>query len=234
MSIPKDCVKRLMNDIKQLGTSPLDEHGIYYKHDEENILKGYALIVGGEDTPYFGGYYFFVFNFPSNYPYSPPRVDFCTNDGRTRFNPNLYTNKKTCLSLLNTWKGENWTSCQTISSVLLSLTTVLCKNPLLNEPHVTPSHKDFHNYNHSIEYANIDTAICDILLKKSICYPFFDAFDEIMEEQFKKNASKLIEFCEEKSKLFEGIIVVGLYHMTTRVDYKKTLEKLLFLKNKLN
>lgn len=233
MSIPKDCVKRLMNDIKQLSTSPLDEHGIYYKHDEENILKGYALIVGGEDTPYFGGFYFFVFNFPSNYPYSPPRVDFCTNDGRTRFNPNLYTNKKTCLSLLNTWKGENWTSCQTISSVLLSLTTVLCKNPLLNEPHVTSSHKDFNNYNCSIEYANIDTAICDILLKKSLCYPFFDAFDEIMNEHFTKNVDKLIDFCERK-KTFNELVVVGLYHMTTRVDYNKTLEKLLFLKNKLN
>jgi len=110
---------------------------------------------------------------------------------------------------------------------------VLCKNPLLNEPHVTLSHKDFQNYNHSIEYANIDTAVCDVLLKKSLCYPFFDMFDEITHEHFKKNANKLIEFCENRIEISE-VIIVGLYHMTTKPDYKKTLEKLDTLKNKLN
>ena len=59
--------------------------------------------------------------------------------------------------MLNTWKGESWSSCQTISSVLLSLSTVLCINPLLNEPHITQTHRDFKNYNLSIEYKNIES-----------------------------------------------------------------------------
>jgi ubiquitin-protein ligase len=171
--ISRECAKRLMQDVKQMIKNPLDDHGIYYKHDEDNILKGYALIVGGEDTPYFGGYYFFVFNFSNKYPFEPPRVDYCTNDGKTRFNPNLYVNKKTCLSVLNTWKGEQWSACQTISSVLLSLSTVLCKNPLLNEPHISPSHKDFHTYTKSIEFVNIDIAVCEIIMQNPLLYYSF-------------------------------------------------------------
>ena len=36
--------------------------------------------------------YFFEFKFPTNYPFSPPNVIYNTNDGRTRFNPNLFYN----------------------------------------------------------------------------------------------------------------------------------------------
>jgi ubiquitin-conjugating enzyme E2 Z len=219
--IPKDCARRLLQDVKQLMKNPLHEHGIYYKHDEENFLRGYALIVGGEDTPYFGGYYFFTFHFSSKYPYEPPKVDYCTNDGKTRFNPNLYTNKKTCLSVLNTWKGEQWSSCQTISTVLLSLSTVLCANPILNEPHVTQSHRDFENYNSAIEYKNIEVAVCAIILKNpNIYYDFFHQFEEYILEHFNKNVDKLIKFCQEKEQ-FEKVVHVSIYHMSTKINYKR-------------
>jgi len=224
--IPKECAKRLMQDVKQLIKNPLHEHNIYYQHDEENILRGYALIVGGEGTPYFGGYYFFVFHFSPNYPFEPPRVDFCTNDGRTRFNPNLYINKKTCLSVLNTWKGDKWSSCQTISSVLLSLSTVLCKDPLLNEPHITPIHKDFHTYSRSIEYVNIDISVCEIILQNPILYySFFDKFKGEIVEHFKKNVDKLLEFCEAQIKI-PHILHVHLYYMNTKINYENLIGKL--------
>lgn len=229
--IPKDCARRLLQDVKQMMRNPLHEHGIYYQHDEENFLLGYALIVGGEDTPYFGGYYFFTFHYTTNYPYEPPKVDYCTNDGRTRFNPNLYVNKKTCLSVLNTWKGESWSSCQTISSILLSLSTVLCSNPLMNEPHVTQSHRDFKNYNLSIEYKNIEIAVCEIIMKNpTIYYDFFERFEENITQHFKKNVDKLIDFCRERETI-EQIVCVGLYHMSTRINYKNVLSKLLQCKS---
>jgi len=226
--IPKDCAKRLIKDIRQIKNEPLDDHGIYYIHDDDNILRGYALIVGGEDTPYFGGYYFFQFNFTPKYPYEPPTVEYCTNDGKTRFNPNLYINKKTCLSILNTWKGEQWSSCQTITTILLSLSTVLCKNPLLNEPHITSSHRDFLNYTLSLEYTNIDVAICDILTCK-IKEDFFKLFDNIMKEKFKKNIEKILEFCQSKSQTVT-LIGVGIYYMSTKINYAKLIEKLNQLK----
>ena len=69
-------------------------------------------------------------NFPTDYPHTPPTVTYYTNDGYTRFNPNLYKNGKVCISILNTWKGEQWTGCQTIRTILLSLCTLLNNNPL--------------------------------------------------------------------------------------------------------
>lgn len=226
--IPKDCAKRLIKDIKEIVNEPLDNHGIYYKHDDDNILRGYALIVGGEDTPYFGGYYFFQFHFTPKYPYEPPVVDYCTNDGKTRFNPNLYINKKTCLSVLNTWRGEQWSSCQTISTILLSLSTILCKNPLLNEPHITPAHRDFLNYTLAIEYENINVAICKILSKRN-SEEFFKMFDMQMKNHFQKNVDKLINFCSEKPQEIR-IVRVGIYYMDTKINYSNLIEQLNKLK----
>ena len=123
--ITQDTVKRLVKDVKEIMKNPLTSQGIFYQHDENDMLKGYAMIVGPKDTPYEDGFYFFEFKFPTNYPFSPPNVIYNTNDGRTRFNPNLYVNGKVCISILNTWKGEQWTSCQTISSILLTLASIL-------------------------------------------------------------------------------------------------------------
>ncbi len=81
-------INRLAKDIKNIIKDPIDN--IYYKHDEDNILRGYAMIIGPENTPYQDGYYFFEFNFPEEYPFLPPVIKYYTNDGHTRFNPNYY------------------------------------------------------------------------------------------------------------------------------------------------
>ena len=46
---------------------------------------------------------------------------------------NLYKNGKVCISLLNTWQGEQWSSCQNISTILLNLVALLNNTPLLND-----------------------------------------------------------------------------------------------------
>ena len=53
------------------------------------MLKGYAMIVGSEDTPYFGGFYLFEITYPFDYPHSPPVIVYHTNGGGVRFHPNL-------------------------------------------------------------------------------------------------------------------------------------------------
>ena len=58
------------------------------------MLKGYAVIFGPTDTIYRYGAYMFEFKFPTNYPVSPPKLTYLTNDGNTRFHPNLYRNGK--------------------------------------------------------------------------------------------------------------------------------------------
>ena len=145
--ITKQTQKRLISDITNLYKNPLNEQGIFYIHDDENMMKGHAMIIGPPDTPYEDGMYFFEFNFPYDYPINPPKVVFLNNNGHTRFNPNLYRNGKVCLSILNTWRGEGWTSCQTIRSVLLTLVTVLNEKPLLNEPGVRDNDIEIKTYN---------------------------------------------------------------------------------------
>ena len=94
--ISKESLHRLLRDVKQIMMNPLTENGIYYQHCEENMLKGNAMIIGPEDTPYYGGYYFFELNYPTNYPHSPPVVKFFTQGDQIRFNPNLYKNESMC------------------------------------------------------------------------------------------------------------------------------------------
>ena len=42
--------RRLQKDIIEIIKHPLTDHGIYYAHDEQNMLKGYAVIFGPSDT----------------------------------------------------------------------------------------------------------------------------------------------------------------------------------------
>jgi ubiquitin-protein ligase len=235
--ITKETIQRLLKDVKQIMKNPLTDQGIYYIHDDEDMLKGYALIIGPSDTPYFGGNYFFEFNYPADYPHSPPKLKYCTNGNNVRFNPNLYVCGKVCVSLFNTWRGEQWTSCQTISTSLLTLCTLLCKDPLLNEPGVNKGHKDMEHYNEIIEFSNLNIAVCDILSRKEGVYlPFFENFYPFVKENFVKNYDKFLEFANKKNeelKKQEVNFKTGLYSMNINVDYNVVIERLDLLKKVL-
>jgi len=228
--IKKETISRLLKDIKEIMKNPLVDNGIHYFHDDTDILKGYALIIGSKDTPYFGGYYFFEINYPYDYPYNPPKVKYCTNKNKIRFNPNLYADGKVCISLLNTWHGEQWTSCQTISTILLTLCTLLCKNPLLNEPGVNDKHNDLTPYNEIILFSNISIAVCDIVTKEEdIFLPFFNYFYSSIIESFKKNYDDLLLIATHKNKEFNNehsFLKTSFYNLKVIVDYNIIIKKL--------
>ena len=198
MSISALTKKRLIKDITDLYHSPLEDQGIYYTHDETNMLRGYAMIRGPTDTPYEHGFYTFQFDFPTDYPHSPPKVVFTTGDGYMRFNPNLYVNGKVCLSILNTWEGEKWTSCQTIRSILLALVTVFNENPLSNEPcynHYSIEHPECEKYIVAVSYKNIQVALL---------YPFektlaneYKHFMPHIVKYMRENGVKILELVEK-------------------------------------
>jgi hypothetical protein len=60
--ISKDAMRRIISDIKEIRANPLTAHGIYYEHDDTDMLKGKALIIGPQGTPYADGFYFFKFH----------------------------------------------------------------------------------------------------------------------------------------------------------------------------
>ncbi len=228
--VTKDAVNRLVKDIKDVSDPSISKEGIYYKHDDSNILLGYALIIGPQDTPYAYGNFLFKFKFPCDYPYSPPILSYLTNDGRTRFNPNLYINGKVCISILNTWRGEQWTSCQSIKSVLFTLLSILNDKPLINEPGIGENHSDVLPYNKIIRYKTIEIAINKILLKQAVQEVAEIFWDEIVENFLKNfdNLKKEVNNADEKK------IVTTVYNLAIKTDYVKVLSDLNKNKNKLS
>ncbi|KAJ4416365.1 hypothetical protein N0V82_006802 [Gnomoniopsis sp. IMI 355080] len=97
-----------------------------------------AVIIGPHDSPYEFGFFEFAFKFPKEYPRKAPSVTATTtNGGRTRFNPNIYSGGRVCLSILGTWRGERgeeWSAAQGLESILLSIQSLMSANPYENEP----------------------------------------------------------------------------------------------------
>ena len=242
--LKKDTITRLIKDVKEIIANPLTSHGIYYHHNEADILKGEVLIIGPKDTPYENGYYLFEISYPVNYPFSPPVVKYYTNDGITRFNPNLYKCGKVCLSILNTWRGDQWSSCQTISSVLLALCTIFNNAPLLNEPGISAEHLDFKNYNMVLEYKNFEIGMMHmfrlIVLNADAnananananVDSKFSAFKDIIKTHFLENYkinkdrldTLLLLYNDKNNK--SSVIHVGIYSMFIPIDYENLKRK---------
>ena len=225
--IPKETVTRLLRDIRDVMTDPtLNECGIIYRHSETDILTGYACIVGPSDTLYFGGYYFFVFKFPTNYPHSPPVVSYLTNTNNIRFHPNFYANKKVCVSIVNTWRGEQWSGCQNIRSVLMTFQSLLDNRPLLHEPGIRQEHSDFIPYHLIVEYYNYKFA-CLTLMKDLTTYITIEPslvgeFQEFMNRKFLENKTRIREILIERTQKYpeKKTLSIGLYGcINTSISY---------------
>jgi ubiquitin-protein ligase len=230
-NIPDYAIKRLIYDIRDLKKNDLSKDGIYYEHDESNILKGYALIIGPNDTPYSYGFFLFTFEFPDDYPHNPPVVKFMTNDGIIRFHPNLYKSSKVCLSILNTWKGEQWTGCQTIRSILLTISSIMEYKALLNEPGIKETHKDVVNYDKIIIYKTIEVAIYKLLSNKIYLGKDFDCFKDIMNNYFKINIKNILNKLDDLNDT--EYISTSIYNLNVKIDKKLIINNLNNLLKKL-
>lgn len=222
-----ECFKRIILDYNDINKEPIDN--IYYFPNEDNILFGYALIIGPENTPYQYGNYLFEFNFPEQYPYKPPTVKYLSNDGLTRFNPNFYRNGKVCLSILNTWEGEKWSACQSIRSILLTLQITMNNNPLLNEPGITlPCYKiKVHTYNEIIYYKNFEHTILYYLNDVSKIPLKNNEIINIMIEQFLKNKDNIISLIEEKNNInSSNYLVLNIYNLKVTLNYNNLLNQI--------
>jgi len=226
----KDTIRRIAKDVSNIYKSPLDKEGIYYVHNDDNMLKGYAMIIGPKDTLYTNGMYLFEFSFPSNYPYRPPKVIMKTNNGIYRMHPNFYRNGKVCLSILNTWRGESWTSCQTIRSILMTIVSIFDKMPLLHEPGITEDHADIPKYNTIIEYANIDLAYLQIGTPGYMLGPF-QVFESFIRKHVAETIDDVITYVKNITRTRPlRILHASVYEMIIKIHYDELLEKLIELK----
>ena len=225
--------KRIMNEIKELYDSEevLKNSGIYFNVNEECIDKVQLLFVGNEDTPYENGFYLFELTYPENYPMIPPKMKYYTqgsfNNTRNklfsvRFNPNLYTNGKVCLSMLNTWNGPGWVPTNTISNVIVAIQAlVLNKYPLQNEPGYEKTTSDDQmsiDYNHYIIFQNYRLSILEVLISINSDKPkikHLNNFKNDILEEFKKNYQQL----NDNLKSYQ--ITIGIKEMKNTIYFLK-------------
>jgi ubiquitin-conjugating enzyme E2 Z len=219
----KDCFKRIILDIKDIQKDEIPN--IYFKINEDNIQYGYACIIGPENTPYQYGYYLFEFYFTEQYPYEPPKVKYYTNDGVTRFNPNFYRNGKVCLSILNTWEGEKWSSCQSLRSVLLTLQMTMNETPLLNEPGITESNHGnmVQHYTEAIKFKNLEVGILNFLVNKDRIDERFRDFYDVMKEKYEEHKDAIYEIMNTQDIKVKQARV-SIYKMNICIDYNRLIE----------
>ena len=170
--------------------------------DDEKIRVLHALIVGPRDTPYEGGFFYFVFTYPENYPLQPPHVKFMTTDnGKVRFNPNLYQCGKVCLSILGTWNGPSWTSAMTTKGILISIQSIIMnEHPYFNEPgyesqkSTPPGIAYSKAYNHNIKYHTMRVAVIDMVANcRNEIFSMPSVLKEMVIHLFRQNQQAYIE-----------------------------------------
>ena len=224
--LSKLAIKRICSDMKDLNLNPLEEEGIYHYYDETNMQNCKIMIIGPEDTPYENGFYLFQFTFPPNYPFEPPAVKYCTQGNNIRFNPNLYVCGKVCLSLINTWEGPKWTSCQTIRSVLISLRGLVLgvKYPLQNEPGFeSATDTRAQGFNDVITHENYRTAVVQMMTNPP---PGFDIFVPQMIDYVKRNYSAYEKNLSALSKLDNTPAHSPVYNMNIQRNFTAQLNSI--------
>ena len=83
----------------------------------DNYFNWKAQIFGPEGTPYHGGIFNLEINFPTEYPFKPPKIHFITKV----YHPNINSAGSICVDILK----DNWSPALTLSKVLLSICSLL-------------------------------------------------------------------------------------------------------------
>ena len=119
--------KRLQKEFKDLSSKPYNEFSCSL-HDD-NLFKWDIIIFGPQDTPYEGGIFKAVMDFPKDYPDKPPTLQFISNV----YHPNVYGDGKVCISILHQGvdqfgyedNSERWKPVHGVGSVIMSVISML-------------------------------------------------------------------------------------------------------------
>ena len=113
--------KRIINELKSLK-SEADSLKMTVDCSENSLYQWTATITGAEGTPYNGLIYKLNIEFPSNYPFVPPKIKF-TNG---MFHPNVDSAGEICLDILK----DKWTPVLNVTKALLSILAIMAEpNP---------------------------------------------------------------------------------------------------------
>eukprot|EP01015_Nassula_variabilis_P034051 TRINITY_DN831_c0_g2_i5.p1 TRINITY_DN831_c0_g2~~TRINITY_DN831_c0_g2_i5.p1 ORF type:complete len:149 (-),score=13.29 TRINITY_DN831_c0_g2_i5:148-594(-) len=109
-------LKRIQKELKDINNDPPSNCSAGPVSDTDQF-HWQATIMGPDDSPYAGGVFFLNINFPTDYPFKPPKVSFITRI----YHPNINSNGSICLDILK----DQWSPALTVSKVLLSICSLL-------------------------------------------------------------------------------------------------------------
>lgn len=193
-------IMRIMGELSSLKKDlPINwDSSVIMRIIPSNINLLSFIIVGPKDTPYHNGLFEFHVYFPDNYPSVVPQVLIkTTGNGLVRFNPNLYSCGKVCLSLLGTWsgqKGESWIpEISSLFQVIISIQSlILVDDPYFNEPGYERSmgteigKKNSQVYNDNIRYETMRVSMLGMLNNKLTSY------EDFITQHFKLKKDEII------------------------------------------
>ena len=108
-------LKRISKELQDLRNDPPANCSAGPTGDD--LFNWQATIMGPEKSPYQGGIYFLSIQFPNNYPFKPPKINFITKI----YHPNINSAGSICVDILK----NNWSPALTIGKVLLSICSLL-------------------------------------------------------------------------------------------------------------
>ncbi|KAL1436618.1 hypothetical protein MTO96_049518 [Rhipicephalus appendiculatus] len=180
--VPSVCVSRVKRDVADIAKDP--PPGIYVAPNENDITRIDALV--------------------------PPSVRLTTTDaGRVQLHPNIYSSGHVTLSILGTYDGPQWSSAQTLCSVLLSIQSLLTEDPYYSKPYVMKgaNRDDANNYKAYVRHEILRVAVCDAVescLQERSPYPaalrttvlklfpeFYDRYEESVKSCLHLNGTEM-------------------------------------------
>jgi ubiquitin-protein ligase len=229
--------KRAMADASELQKPAYAELKIYYSPNSQNILEGNACVFGPTDTPYEDCPMIYRIQIPSEYPFESPKFTFLTNDGETRFHPNMYVEGKVCLSILGTWSGPKWASTMRLSTVLVTLQSLMDNEPLRHEPgYETGRDELIKAYTNFIESRCIryTLQLVERLLQGAPLPDSAQPFQENLKAHLFSRLDRFHQRLEILSATKEEHYINLPYRLSGKTDYARLLEFVVKLKGLAN
>lgn len=219
--------RKILKEVKEINDNgaPL---GIYAHLDQDDTNSLKILLIGPEDSPYYGGFFLFTVKFPDQFPFVPPLVNFVTPKRHSgcRVHPNLYQEGKVCLSMLNTWGGKEWSPVLTLEKIFLTIQGLLDDNPITNEPgheNVKKTSKEGRDYYLVALNRTLRVGVLEMFTHPDLPAPFL----EIMKRNVKENGKKYLEQVEILKDVDEK--TVNCFHGSEKVNYQKLKNDLVLL-----